>query len=155
VRRSAGRGDDGLGALERREVDLAKQVAEVARRILQVDESIVPEVRAALQELKHELARVRSAAEAKRRDGSLAIDAERKICEMLDTFRARSGLLRDLSIPLERRRAVPRHFLTVLDGVRPIRLYFDHSAGKGWKRRSSGSRCATSRRAQGESRPKW
>jgi recombinase-like zinc beta ribbon protein len=84
ARRSAGAANDGIPALERRELDLTNKIAEGARRLLQTDESLVPEVRAALGELKDDLERVRATIESRRRATSLAAGGESLVRETVD-----------------------------------------------------------------------
>ena len=54
--------------------------------------------------------------------------------EIIDSFRSMVGILRDPTFPLERRREVLRRFLPIRDGVRPIRVYFDEGAQRGWRK---------------------
>jgi hypothetical protein len=134
ARRSAGGAGDGIPALERRELDLTNQVAEGARRLLQVEPSLVPAVKTALTELKDELQRVQASLESRRHATNLAADGERMVQETVDAFRTMASVLRDPTFPLERRREVLRRLLPKRDGVRPILVYIDPKAGRGWRK---------------------
>jgi hypothetical protein len=134
ARRASANSNDGVTALERQELDLSNRVAEGARRLLQVEPSLIPDVKAALAELKDDLARVQASLERARRATSLAADGERLVRETIDSFRSMAGILRDPTFPLERRREVLRRFLPIRDGVRPIRVYFDEGAKRGWRK---------------------
>jgi hypothetical protein len=45
-----------------------------------------------------------------------------------------AGILRDPTFPLERRREVLRRLLPTRDGVRPILVYIDPNAPRGWRK---------------------
>lgn len=146
-RRQAGDRSDGIAALEQRELDLKNRIAEGARRILQVGDELIVEVKAALAELKADLQRVQAQIEAKRRHATLEIDGEALVRATLDEFRSMSVVLRDPTFPLERRREVLRRFLPTRDGVRPIRIEIDVTAPPGWRRalKRVTVRCLTTR----------
>lgn len=63
-----------------------------------------------------------------------AVDGERLVRETVDAFRRMSSVLRDTTFPLERRREVLRRLLPKRDGVRPILVYIDPNAGRGWRK---------------------
>jgi hypothetical protein len=52
----------------------------------------------------------------------------------MEEFRSMEGVLRDPSLPLERRREVLRNLLPMRDGTRPICVHFDPNAAKGWRK---------------------
>jgi hypothetical protein len=125
--------DDGRAALERREAQLRQQIADSARRLLMVDDSLMVDVKAALAELKENLRSVQTSLESKRRASGLAADGERVARETIDGFRSMAAVLRDPTLPLERRREVLRRLLPYRDGVRPIRVFIDVDAPRGWR----------------------
>jgi DNA invertase Pin-like site-specific DNA recombinase len=134
ARRGGDQNGDAVAALEAREIDLAHRVAEGARRMLSVDESLLPEVRGALSELKDDLQRVRAALDARRREKCPAGDLDGLIQATIDGFRSSASILRDPTFSLERRREVLRRFLPVRNEKRPIQVHFDMSAPRGWRK---------------------
>jgi recombinase/recombinase-like zinc beta ribbon protein len=153
-RRHAGDASDGIAALERRALDLKNRIAEGARRILQVGDEFVVEVKAAIGELKEELQRIEAAIAAKREHATLAADGEDRVRTTLDEFRTMSTVLRDPTFPLERRREALRRLLPTRDGVRPIRVEIHVDAPAGWRRalKRVVVRCLTSRSAAKDER---
>jgi hypothetical protein len=125
--------NDGIPALERREKDLAARVADGARRLLQVDESLIPDVKAALAEIKEDLENVRATLAARRRAQRPATNGEDLVAKTLEAFRSMAAVLRDASVPLERRREVLRRLLPKRGDERPILVHIDPKAKKGWR----------------------
>jgi hypothetical protein len=76
--------EDGIAPVKRREQDLQRQIADGARRMLLVDPSLVPDLNAALAELKVELTRVQRDLESKRRAASVTEDGVRPIRVHID-----------------------------------------------------------------------
>ena len=134
ARRRATPIEDGIAPVERRERDLQRQIADGARRMLLVDPSLIPDLNAALAELKDELTRVQRDLESRRRAASATEDGERTIRETLDRFRSMASVLRNPSLPLEQRKDVLRRLLPIRDGVRPIRVHIDLGAPPGWRK---------------------
>jgi len=148
ARRSTADASDGIAALEKRELELKNRIAEGARRILQVGDDLVPEVRTAIGELKDDLQRVRTTIEAKRRNATLAADGESHVRATLDQFKSMAAILRDPTFPLERRREILRRLLPMRDGARPIQVEIHPDAPRGWRRALKRVivRCLTTRR---------
>ena len=134
ARRGAAVSADSVAALEERERELATQLADGARRMLQVGEELVPELKAALQELKAQHQRIRASLEARRREADLAVDGESAVREALDRLRTMASVLRDPTFALERRKDVLRQLLPKQNGIYPIRVVIDPKAKPGWRR---------------------
>jgi hypothetical protein len=125
--------DDGIPALEKREKHLAARVTDGARRLLEVDADLVPDVRKALAEVKADLESVRESLAARRRALRPITNAEDLVARTLASFRSMATLLRDPSVPLERRREVLRRLLPKRGDERPIQVHIDPKAKKGWR----------------------
>ena len=125
--------DDGIPALEKREKELAARVADGARRLLLIEQSLMPEVKAALTKIKDDLEGVRTTLAAKRRARRLAANGEDSVAKTIADFRSMAAVLRDATVPLERRREVLRCLLPKRGKERPIRVVIDPKAKKGWK----------------------
>jgi hypothetical protein len=125
--------DDGIPALEKREESLAARVADGARRLLEVDPDLVPDVRKALAEVKADLESVRESLAARRRALRPITNADDLVARTLDAFRSMATILRDPSVPLERRREVLRRLLPRRGDERPIQIHIDPKAKKGWR----------------------
>ncbi|MBL8841960.1 MAG: recombinase zinc beta ribbon domain-containing protein [Planctomycetes bacterium] len=122
-----------LAALEKREADLTQQVTDAARRMLRVDEALLPEAREAAAEMKRDLERVRRSLETARSSARASTGGEDSIRRLLDSLRSMRGVLADRTFPLERRREVLRRFLPKRGDERPIRVEFDPTAKRGWR----------------------
>jgi len=93
----------------------------------------MPEVKAALTEIKDDLEGVRTTLAAKRRAQRLAANGEDSVSKTIADFRSMAAVLRDATVPLERRREVLQRLLPKRGKERPIRVVIDPRAKKGWK----------------------
>jgi site-specific DNA recombinase len=133
------RGNGGFGSvsdLESREKELSRKVSDGARRLLEVDESLIPDVRDALVGMKAELEGIRAALEEARRNASALKNAtaDERVAEAVAEVRRMAEALRDPAEPIECRREVLRRLLPRKNCQRPIRVQFDLEAGDGWRR---------------------
>ena len=132
--RKATKAADVPANLKKREKELEQQITNGARRLLQVDDNPVPDLRNALAELMAELERVRRSIEHDDRANRDEVSADEMVQRTMSTLRSMAAALHDRSVPLDRRREVLRRLLPMRDGKRPITFDFDFSAGRGWRR---------------------
>jgi DNA invertase Pin-like site-specific DNA recombinase len=133
ARRDGSHDENETARLEQRERELAQRVADGARRMLLVDEALIPDVRAALAEVKEQLDRVRSEIEAKRRAARSTAVGDDRVRAVIDSFRSMAAVLHNPAAPLGRRREALRRLLPLRNGERPIRVHVDPTAKRGWR----------------------
>ncbi len=123
-----------LRRLGKREQELAGQVAEAARRMLTVPESVIPEAESAVVAMKAELEGVRAALSEEKNRSRKNVDVERAVRECLAEVNSLEEVLTDPTVPLERRRNALAQLLRPENGQRPIVAEFEFDKGRGWRK---------------------